>query len=170
MASAGRLDASREVIDNARTMPAYGVSIFGAVFPELQAKLFGKRSGNDVRLSIAERQLKMADLLALAVLADGKVTDAEWAALERLGDPDAVIAWRRRAVDLTDAETLKATARLLAAPLDRKERRAVMEWLDALIEAGAGVPREGGSYRRVAPADGERLRSLFREALELDKH
>ncbi|MFO0555032.1 MAG: hypothetical protein U0271_42030 [Polyangiaceae bacterium] len=121
----------------------------------------------------AERVMAMEDLLAIAVLADGRLHARELEELHRLiasGASAADAAVSRvlpRAAELRSADALRSAIQSAAVPLDESEREEVFSLVVELAHAGAGAYAASSSYRSEAVADPEELLAAFAESLAL---
>lgn len=163
---------------------AAGISTYARDLHDGVMQLFASRGTDGMRA--LERTLAIADLLSYAVLADGVVTEAEWAALsealesagaaeysseiglERIRARDAALArLRARAGEVKDEDTLRQRIAAAAQGLDAADREEVFVQVLALAGAGAAAAPEERGYRGNGPADPRRLVTIFGEVLAI---
>jgi len=131
-------------------------------------QLFG-RGGLEAALR-EETSRAQADLLALAVVADGVITEAERGAVEAYArrqelDPAEVLAGIDALADaLRDPAVLRARVTARAAPLDADGRLEVFVAVKNLAHRGSRAWPEAVGYRDGAPTP-EDLIAAFRDAL-----
>jgi len=112
--------------------------------------------------------------LALAVIADGAMTDAERPIIgefaERNGlDADEVIAKvALLAEQLRDPQILRASVMRYAAELDANERLEMFVAVKNLAHRGSRAWPEESGYRGGSGPTAEALIAIFREALAID--
>lgn len=116
----------------------------------------------------------IADIVALAALADGQVSREELKALERttVGDDEGAVVASERLYGLdASAEDLRSPAWLavkvgdLALALDRDERRETLRLVAHLAENGARLERRELPDGRIAGVTARELVDLFAGAL-----
>jgi len=118
----------------------------------------------------AERARNKATVLALAVLADGEVTEAErhvlvaFAARERV-DPDEIFAKVTPLAErLRDARFLRDAVARVASELDPGERLELFVAVENLARRGSRAWPDAAGYRGAGP-EPEALVTIFRDAL-----
>ncbi len=119
----------------------------------------------------------IADIVALAALADGHVTREELAALSRteVGDDEPVVAADRLYRVDASAEDLRSPAWLatkvgdLALALDREQRRETLRHVAHLAEHGARLPKLELPDGRITGITARDLVELFAGALGIAK-
>jgi uncharacterized membrane protein YebE (DUF533 family) len=133
------------------------------------ARLFG---GGGLEAALREEQARdKATVLALAVIADGAITEAERPAIaafaERHGiDAGEVIAKvASLAEQLRDPAVLREKVARCAANLDSDERLEVFVAVKNLAHRGSRAWPEEGGYRGAAGPTPEALVAIFRDAL-----
>lgn len=151
-------------------MDLYG--LLQVLIRELAVRLGGavrEEEAEDVREAHA---LAIADIVALAALADGQVSSEELRALEatRIGEGELAVAAVERlyrlecaAEDLASSEWLAVKISDLALPLDARERRDALRHVIALAGHGARLAVRGGD--RDAPREPQTLVALFARGL-----
>lgn len=117
-----------------------------------------------------ERERAIAELLALAILADGEISPEERAAVENASatasaqEKAALATLMASAVDLRSPEVLRQRIRSAAAALDPDDRVAVFAMVKNLAHRGSRAWGEEESYRSAGPSP-EALVAIFRDAL-----
>jgi hypothetical protein len=130
-------------------------------------------SGEDA-MAAMDRALAVAEIAALAVLADGEITERERDALSgalkaagfdvSVNEALARVTGRRE--DVTDPAVLRAAVVRAATRLDPHERARAMGIVKDLAGVGSGLGGGEGGYRGVRRADPTALVDLFAAALE----
>jgi len=128
------------------------------------------------RMAELERKLAVADLIVLAVLADGEVPNEEWERLckafaeSRLGvDPVATAArFRAQAAELQHPEILRDRITRTAVRLGPPEREEAFRLIVGLARGGSGIAvTHGVGYRAVARSDPHGLIEIFADTLQV---
>jgi hypothetical protein len=123
-------------------------------------------------MAAMDRAIAIADLFAMAVLADGQVTDPKRKALAaalKSGNIDiepgeAINRLRLRTPELKQPERLSAAIASAAASLSMPDRGDALLRIAAIARAGAGILVQGG-YRDDQRADTRALVEIFVRAL-----
>jgi len=124
-----------------------------------------------------DKRAALAQLITLAVLADGEVTDAEAANLRHLfatseqftGDADEAVehlkACARRA---TAVDSLENTIRVVASDLDREWKEDTFRFVAVLALRGSGFGTHEYSFRSAPMSDPHALLEIFARGLDID--
>lgn len=135
------------------------------------------RGGGARGMAAMEQALTIAEIGALAVLADGEVTEHERAALAGALEADhrgvsvdeALARARRAAPDATDAAVLRDAVARAGRRLDAAQRAQAYGLVVKLACAGAEMNGGEGGYRGLRRADPGALVALVEEALEIPR-
>jgi uncharacterized tellurite resistance protein B-like protein len=133
------------------------------------AQLLG-REGIEVAMRKEQARAK-AELLWLAVIADGAITDAERAAIEAFAkqegiDPEEPLAKIQALTEeVRDPVVLRRAVTHFAAPLDANERLEVFAAVSNLAHRGSRAWPEDTGYRGATAPTPAALIAAFREAL-----
>lgn len=133
------------------------------------------KGGGEKAMAEMERAIAMADVVALAVLADGEARDAEVSALQeafsRNGLPvradESIKRARAVAGDVTHAETLRRSIERFAARLKEDERAEAFRVVVDLAGAGAGAIVGQTDYRHAKRWDPGALITIFAESMRI---
>ena len=132
-------------------------------------QLFG-RGGLEAALREEQARVK-ANVLALAVIADGAITPAEHEAIAQFAashgiEPDEAIAKLTSVADeVRDPAVLREKITRFAAPLDASERLEVFVAVKNLAHRGSRAWPEEAGYRGAHAPTPEALIAAFRDAL-----
>jgi len=128
------------------------------------------------RMHRQARGYAIADLVVMAVLADGVVTEDEWARLRRalaeegtgIDAAEATSRLEARAEALKDRRQLRKAVALAAAPLSSEDREQVLRIVvDFARNGSAAMATSGTGYRVAERTDPATLIQVFAEALDL---
>lgn len=139
----------------------------GAGVVKLREIVRGDPIGDALR---TERELAIAELVALAILADGEISAEEDAAIahasERASAQEkaALAKLMASAVDLRSPVVLRERIAKAAAALEPEDRLAVFAMVKNLAHAGSRAWGEEESYRSSGPSP-EALVAIFRDVL-----
>ena len=130
------------------------------------------RGGGASAMAALERAMNMAELLAMAVIADGEITAEKRSALaEALANGklevksgEALAGVSPRAAALREPEALREAVARVGMRLSMKDREEALGMIAGLAKAGAGLPVEG-AYRGGRRSDPRALVELFATAL-----
>ena len=141
----------------------------GAGIVHLRELARGDLVGNALR---NERELAIAELVALAILADGEVSAEEQEAIAHASakasaqEKAALATLMASAVDLRSPGALRARIEKAAAVLDAEDKAAVLGMVTHLAQLGSRAWGEEESYRSSGPSP-EALGAIFRDALAI---
>ncbi|MEZ4338700.1 MAG: hypothetical protein R3B82_18945, partial [Sandaracinaceae bacterium] len=152
-----------EAIRFAKDLGSSVSSLFGGVAEDSPVDLYTKQDA-------------LSQIITLAVLADGEVTDAEAANLRHLfetsdrftGDAgDAVTRLREAAKRASDLEALENTVRVVATDLDREWKDDAFRFVAVLALRGSGFGRQEQGFRAAPSSDPGTLLAIFARALDV---
>lgn len=147
-------------------------------FRDLGEGIEQAKGSHEERMAAMERALALADLMVLAVLADGVVSDDEWNSLRTLFegskldlDPkETVQRLRWDAAKLQDPSVLKERIYLKSQVLSEKDRAEALWLVQELARTGSGLGGANqGGYRGARKSDPRALVELFAKAMEIDE-
>ncbi|MFO0612664.1 MAG: hypothetical protein U0414_08760 [Polyangiaceae bacterium] len=131
-------------------------------------------SGTD-SMEELERRIALADLVAIAALADARLDEAENDAMRALmtGNPafeaelrDAFVRWQARGAVLANESQRASALRAAAAKLSEEQRAELRALVEAHGAPPAPPPPEGGNpYRVAAPEASKTMRDEILAAL-----
>lgn len=132
-------------------------------------------TGGDRLMEYTDQQFAVADLLALAVLADGEVTELELEALRAHPSlraagttPGELLARaRERFPSFEDSKGFERVARQVAARLEPAVRRSVYLAVLELARKGSGVVVQSEGYRAGRAVSPSALLDRFAALLQL---
>jgi uncharacterized tellurite resistance protein B-like protein len=156
----------------------WGAGAVAGYFRDLSHGIEQAKGSQEERMAAMERALALADLMVLAVLADGVVSDDEWNSLRALFegsklslDPkETVQRLQWEAAKLSDPRVLKERIYLKSRVLSEKDRAEALWLVKELARTGSGLggANEGG-YRGARKSDPRALVELFAKAMEIDE-
>lgn len=139
------------------------------------AKALAEDGDPEERMARMERAIAVSDLLCIAVLADGVVTDEEWA---KIRGAAAVAGFDGRAVEARfrgEARSLRDPGRLrdriarAATRATAEDRAQVLRAVIDLARGGSGAAVvQGVGYRASEGSDPEALVDAFARGLRVD--
>lgn len=124
-----------------------------------------------------DKQAALSQIITLAVLADGVVTDAEAANLRHLfqqspkftGDPDAAIERLREAAQrASKPDSLENTIRVVASDLDRVWKDDAFGFVAVLALRGSGFGKSDQGFRVAPSSDPGTLLEVFARGLDVE--
>ncbi len=132
--------------------------------------------GEEAPVDIYTKQDALSQIITLAVLADGEVTDAEAANLHHLfetsdrftGDAAAAVQRLREAAKrASDLEALENTVRVVAMDLDRDWKDDAFRFVAVLALRGSGFGKQEQGFRVAPSSDPGTLLAIFARALDV---
>lgn len=133
-------------------------------------------TGSEAPVDLYTKQDALSQIITLAVLADGEVTDAEAANLHHLfetserftGDAGhAVLRLREAAKRASDLEALENTVRVVATDLDREWKDDAFRFVAVLALRGSGFGKQEQGFRVAPSSDPGTLLAIFARALDV---
>lgn len=132
--------------------------------------------GREAPVDLYTKQDALSQIITLAVLADGEVTDAEAENLRHLfatsdrfhGDAEeAVQRLREAARRAATRDSLENTVRVLASDLDRAWKDDAFWFVAVLALRGSGFGRQQSGFRVAPSSDPGTLLAVFARALDI---
>jgi uncharacterized tellurite resistance protein B-like protein len=156
-----------------------GLSLFGGHYwRSIRSSLAALVSGGGARgMAAMDRGLAIAEIGALALLADGEVNEDERAALAKalaadhgsVSVDEALARARRAAPDATDGTVLREAIARAGRRLDAPHREQAYRLVVKLACAGAEMTGDAGGYRGPRRADPGTLVALAADALDIPR-
>lgn len=132
----------------------------------------------EAAMALVNQRYAFAKIIVLATLADGEVSEEEWALLDRLyrehphfdDDPEQLISQLRfMSEGVRSREELERALRIEADGLDPRLRRAAFQATVLLASEGSGFEVRDGAYRTAPKRDAEGLVELLARALDISE-
>jgi uncharacterized tellurite resistance protein B-like protein len=154
---------------------ALGGSAVAAYFDDLATAIRQLGAGGPEEMARVERELALAEVVALALVADGEITEEERHTLGRalasgsyeIAAADALARISALARVSATEESLRARLELLAGRLDAKRRADAFALVCALARGGSLLRLPDAGYRGNAHGSAEALVELFATALAI---
>jgi len=140
------------------------------------ASLFGGGLDLEEIGDLHTRQAALSQIITLAVLADGEVTDIEAENLRHLfatsdqftGDAESAIEHLRGVAQrASEIEALENTVRVVASDLDREWKDDAFSFVAVLALRGSGFGQHQQGFRVAPTSDPDTLLGIFAKALDV---
>ncbi len=138
--------------------------------------LFASRPDGEAPIDIYTKQEALSQIITLAVLADGELSDGEAENLRHLfatsdrftGDAGQAVARLREAAKrASNVESLENTVRVVAMDLDRAWKDDAFRFVAVLALRGSGFGKQEIGFRTAPSSDPGTLLAIFARALDV---